>query len=102
MIAETSINGFIASQEKHEIQKQMIMKELMKHPNGASRRMLSVKTGIEMSSLSARVNELVFVGRIKERGKDVCPITGVTVKWCFFNENHNINKDLLKSVKGVA
>lgn len=97
MIAETSINGFRASQEKHEIQKQMIMKKLLEHPNGASRRMLSVETGIEMSALSARVNELVFVGRIKERGKDKCPITGVTVKWCFFNEKHNINKDMLEN-----
>ena len=99
MIAETSINGYIASADKHEIQKTKIMKALFKYPNGASRHMLSEETGLPTATVSARVNNLVFLGRIKERGKDKCPITGVTVKWCFFNENHSMNESIIKREK---
>lgn len=101
MIAETSINGYIASADRHEIQKTQIMKALFKYPNGASRHMLSVATGLPTATVSARVNSLVFLGRIKERGKDKCPITGVTVKWCFFNENHLMNESIIKSAKAA-
>nr|DAD64573.1 MAG TPA: Cytosine specific methyltransferase [Caudoviricetes sp.] len=102
MIAETSINGYIASADKHEIQKTNIMKALFKYPNGASRHMLSEETGLPTATVSARVNNLVFLGRIKERGKDKCPITGVTVKWCFFNENHSMNESIIKSEKAAG
>ena len=101
MIAETSINGYIASADKHEIQKTKIMKALFKYPNSASRHMLSAETGLPTATVSARVNNLVLLGRIKERGKDKCPITGVTVKWCFFNENHSMNQSIIKSKKAV-
>ena len=98
MIAETSINGYLASADKHEIQKTKIMKALFKYPNGASRHMLSEETGLPTATVSARVNNLVFLGR----GKDKCPITGVTVKWCFFNEAHLINKELIKCIKAAS
>lgn len=102
MIAETSINGYIASADRHEIQKTQIMKALLKYPNGASRHMLSVATGLPTATVSARVNTLVYLGRIKERGKDKCPITGVTVQWCYFNEAHLINKELIKCIKAAS
>ena len=102
MITETSINGYIASADRHEIQKTQIMKALLKYPNGASRHMLSVATGLPTATVSARVNTLVYLGRIKERGKDKCPITGVTVKWCYFNKAHLINKELIKCIKAAS
>ena len=102
MIAETSINGYIASADKHEIQKTQIMKALFKYPNGASRHMLSVATGLPTATVSARVNNLVFLGRIKEQGKDKCLITGVTVKWCYFNENHLVNKEIMECAKAAG
>lgn len=86
MIAETSINGYIASADQHEAQRVAIVKELNKHPEGMTRRMLSRATGIENSSVSARVNELVKEGKLTEPVKEKCPITGVTVKWLFISE----------------
>ena len=67
MIAETSINGYIASIDQHEIQKTQIMKALFKYPNGASRHMLSVATGLPTATVSARVNALVYTTRSEER-----------------------------------
>ena len=86
MIAETSINGYIASADKHEAQRITIVKELKKHPEGMTRRMLSKATGIENSAVSARARELVKVGALTEPVKDKCPITGITVKWLFVRE----------------
>lgn len=76
MIAETSINGYIASAEKHEAQRVAIVKELNKHPEGMTRRMLSRATGIENSAVSARVNELVAQGYLVVVGSKKEAVTG--------------------------
>ena len=86
MITKTSINGYIASADQHEAQRVAIVKELKKHPEGMTRRMISVATGIENSAVSARARELVKAGALTEPVKDKCPITGVTVKWLFVSE----------------
>ncbi|EJP74725.1 MULTISPECIES: MarR family transcriptional regulator [unclassified Campylobacter] len=81
MIADTSINGYKASMEKHEAQRVIILRELEKHPEGMTRRMLSRATNIETSTISARVNELIKAQVLDEPFRDKCPITNIEVKW---------------------
>lgn len=76
MIAETSINGYIASADKHEAQRVAIVKELKKHPEGMTRRMISVATGIENSAVSARARETSQGRRANRARKRQMPDNG--------------------------
>lgn len=51
--------------------------------NGISRRQISNGTGLYLSSVCARVNELLQEGKIKEEGTVVCHDTGKEVSTLF-------------------
>ena len=80
-VAETSLMAYeehIAS-GKVGAQAQSIINS-MRTEQDYSRRELARLTGLELSSICGRVNELVAIGKLEECDKRRCAVTGKTIK----------------------
>jgi DNA-binding Lrp family transcriptional regulator len=75
---EASLNGYIDSIPKTKTQYEAILK-VMQSEKVYTRREIAFLTGIETSTVSARINKLLKRGDIKEVGVKVDPYTGVHV-----------------------
>jgi predicted transcriptional regulator len=69
LAAYDAIVGVITQEKEREIV------EVMKSGRAFTRREVSNITGMETSSVSARVNHLIFIGVIEVSGHIRCPIT---------------------------
>jgi predicted transcriptional regulator len=79
-VAETSITAYREHQATGRIgQQAQALLDAMEPWTTYSRRELSKETGLELSSICGRVNELVQIGLLKEGMKRKCRITKKTV-----------------------
>jgi hypothetical protein len=79
-VAQTSINAYKEHQATGKVgaQAQAIL-DFMQEGDNYSRRELAVLTGLELSSICGRVNELLEVGLLVEGTKRKCMVTKKTV-----------------------
>lgn len=68
------LEGLVKSQ--HTI----IIDCLYRTEGALTRREISKSTGIEPGAVAGRVNELIKTGKVSERGKRICTITGRLAK----------------------
>ena len=85
-VAQTSIEAYHNHQKEGKVGHQAIqiltMMELCKD---YSRRELAAISGIDLSSICGRVNELLQLGMLKEGPKRKCKATGKTINPVFKN-----------------
>lgn len=93
-VAETSIGAYHdhvqGPLEDQQIER--VYAALVKH-NYASRRMIAATTGLETSTVSARVNELLKRERIREAFVAPCEITGKRVNWLTWKKHPPVDPD---------
>ena len=80
-VAETSIIAYKEHKAAGKVGSQaMSIFDAMDFHKDYSRRELVAVTGLELSSVCGRVNEMLQVGMLKEVSQRKCKITGKTIK----------------------
>ena len=81
-MATTSLLAYenLRQSGKEQTQKARILNEIIKHPNGLTRRQLAAVSGMELSAVCGRVNSLSEDGLVDESEDTKCAFTGKTVK----------------------
>lgn len=80
-VAQTSINAYKEHQAQGKVGTQaMRIFDAMAFGKDYSRRELVGLTGLELSSVCGRVNEMVQIGMLREVMPRKCKVTGKTVK----------------------
>ena len=81
MIAETSVIAYKEHKAAGKVGSQALsLFDAMEFHKDYSRRELAGLTGLELSSVCGRVNEMLQIGMLKEVSQRKCKITGKTVK----------------------
>lgn len=78
MIASTSRDAYHAFAPEFPRQQRVIVDFLASHPGDYTRAELAERTGLRLSSVCGRVNELLERGAVQERSRRPCSITGVS------------------------
>lgn len=79
-VAETSIAAYHEHRDSGKVGKQaQTILDRMRPGWGYSRRELAMVTGLELSSICGRVNELLKIGMLEEQHPRKCGVTGKTV-----------------------
>jgi len=79
-VAQTSINAYKEHRASGKVGAQAkAILDFMNPGEGYSRRELHVLTGLELSSICGRVNELLEMGMLKEGSKRKCMVTKKTI-----------------------
>jgi hypothetical protein len=77
-VKETSIDCYYSHQAQYDAQSAIIVDYIAKHPHPApTRREIAKATGIETSSVSARVNKLLTDKVLHELPRRKCSISGI-------------------------
>ena len=80
-VAQTSIDAYKEHRAKGKVGSQaMSLFDAMQFHEDYSRRELAGLTGLELSSICGRVNEMLQIGMLKEVSPRKCKVTGKTVK----------------------
>lgn len=80
-VADTSIAAYREHRDTGKVSKQALhILNSMNLGRAYSRRELIAATGLELSSICGRVNELVALGMLEEAPARKCTVTGKTVK----------------------
>jgi hypothetical protein len=81
VIAETSVIAYKEHKAAGKVGSQaMTIFDAMGFSKDYSRRELVALTGLELSSICGRVNEMLQIGMLKEVNHRKCKVTGKTVK----------------------
>jgi len=77
MVAKTSKMAYeeLVASGKASTQRAVILKTLLDHPNGYTRRELSRVTGLEINAVCGRVNEILKYGWADDSMEVACPTT---------------------------